>query len=311
MPLNPYFDVSFFSFFPLFFSRIFAFATGQLSVQQLAPDELQIMVLIGLAISSSLLGTLLILRKMTMLANSLSHTILLGIVGAFLYGGATSGEYPSTGPLLVGAVIAGSITALLTQSITHTGVQEDASTGLVFTALFALGVTLVTLLTRNLHLGIEAVMGNVDMLSWDDVTLMSGVVVLNGVVLLACFKEYLVTTFDPRFAKAIGLRPSAWDALLMVLVSVTLMVSFRAVGVILVLTFLTAPAILSRLFARSVLAMVVGAAVAGIVNVLVGVALTRHLLNAEGIALSTSAVVGTLLFFSVLAGLLWTRRAQH
>ena len=87
--LNPYSGKSFFGFFLEFFSRLYQFLTGNISVTDIASDEIQIIVLGGVAISAALVGCFLILRKMTMLANSLSHTILLGIVLAYYFSSAS------------------------------------------------------------------------------------------------------------------------------------------------------------------------------------------------------------------------------
>lgn len=80
---NPYHGQTFWGFFVELAKRLGALTTGQLSFDQLVSDEIQVFVLIGVAISSALVGTFLVLRRMTMLANSLSHTILMGIVLAF------------------------------------------------------------------------------------------------------------------------------------------------------------------------------------------------------------------------------------
>src|SRR5580692_7382093 len=82
--MNPYWGTDFWQFFAVFGKRMALFATGQLPFSQLASDEIQVLVLILIALSSALVGTFLVLKKMTMLANALSHTILLGIVGAYL-----------------------------------------------------------------------------------------------------------------------------------------------------------------------------------------------------------------------------------
>ncbi len=82
--LNPYQGVNFFEFFFVFFQRLWGFLTGTLGFHQLANDEIQVIVLSLIGASSALVGTFLVLRKMSMLANSLSHTILVGIVIAFL-----------------------------------------------------------------------------------------------------------------------------------------------------------------------------------------------------------------------------------
>ena len=153
---NPYTDKSFFGFLYELFFRLLNFITGNRSDLHLATDEIQILVLTGVALSASLVGTFLVLRKMTMLANSLSHTILVGIVIAFIwtYGISSKISPPAESiniyVLMVASLIMGLVTTFLTELLTKGAkLQEDASTGIVFTSLFALGVILVTLLTRK------------------------------------------------------------------------------------------------------------------------------------------------------------------
>ena len=296
---NPYHDLTFWEFILKFMQRLGALFTGQLSFQQLASDEIQVLVLMGVAISSALVGTFLVLRRMTMLANSLSHTILMGIVLAYFLtlisspqeGGHTADIAPMQ-TLLFAALITGFLTAFLTEFLTKTvKLQEDASTGLVFTSLFALGVILVTILTRNAHIGIEAVMGNVDALQSRDLFWVYVIMALNIFLFVLFFKEFKLTTFDPGLAYAMGLSPFLFSYLLMAQVSATTITSFRAVGVLLVLAFMTGPPLAARLLTHSLKAMLIWATVLGSFCALIGVALTRHILTVYGVALSTSGVV--------------------
>nr|MBA3815720.1 metal ABC transporter permease [Parachlamydiaceae bacterium] len=156
-------------------------------LEALASDEIQILVLAGVAISSALVGTFLILRKMTMLANSLSHTILIGIVIAFLItqNGVFDQEHEhhqaiNVKAMLFASLVMGLVTTFLTEILTKWGrLQEDASIGIVSTNLFSMGVIGVTVLTRNAHIGIEAVMGNVDALQLSDCKLVYIVLLIN------------------------------------------------------------------------------------------------------------------------------------
>ena len=159
----------------------------------------------GVAISSALVGSFLILRRMTMLANSLSHTILIGIVLAYFltfhFSPHQEHDSFSIAPMqmmLFAALITGFLTAFITEFLTKTArLQEDASIGLVFTTLFALGVILVTVLTRHAHIGTEAVMGNVDALQKGDIFWVYFMVGINFLFFILFFKEFKLTTFDP------------------------------------------------------------------------------------------------------------------
>ena len=308
--INPYHNLTFLDFILLFFKRLFYFFTGQITIDQLATDEIQVFVLSGVALSCALVGTFLILRRVTMLANSLSHTILIGIVIAYVFfqDGSNVSEkmegLASMQSMIIASLIVGFLTAFLTEFLTKVGrLQEDASTGLVFTSLFAIGVILVTLLTRNSHIGIEAVMGNADALNSGDLFWVYVIFGVNLLVFFIFFKEYILTTFDSNLALALGISPIFFSYLLMSQVSVTTITAFRAVGVLLVLAFLTGPPLIARLCTHHLKILLILASFFGLFCVLIGVAVTRHVFTVYGVALSTSGVVVcviTLLYIFVI-----------
>lgn len=311
--LNPYYGQTFGGFIAQFLRRLMDLATGQLEFGQLTSDEIQILVLIGVAASSAMVGTFLVLRKMTMLANSLSHTILMGIVLAYVFVMPTVDQHGSQAipmtALLIASLLMGFLTAFLTEFLTKTGrLQEDASTGLVFTTLFALGVVLVTILTRDAHIGTEAVMGNADALHVNDIKWVYWILGGNLCLFLLFFKEYKITTFDAKLAYALGFSPIFFNYLLMAQVSATAIGAFRAVGVLLVLAFMTGPVLMARLLTHDLKKLLFLSVGIGALASFVGVALARHLLTVYGMALSTSGIVVcviagfyslTLLFFSL------------
>ena len=303
---NPYYDQSFVQVFVLFISRIVALLTGQLSFSNLASDDIQILVLMSVAASSALVGSYLVLRRMTMLANSLSHTILIGIVLAYLFSpnemDASKDNYSYLPPMqimLIAALIMGFLTAFFTEFLTKTGrLQEDASTGIVFTSLFSLGIILATVLTRNVHIGAEAVMGNVDALQLDDCKLVYAILGLNILFIGLFFKEYKITTFDPALSKTLGISTLFFNYLLMTQTSATAVAGFRAVGVLMILAFITGPALTARLITHDLKKMIYYAIGFGALASLIGVALSRHILSVYGMALSTGGLV-----VCVIAGL--------
>lgn len=300
--MNPYFGKNFWQVFVLFFQRMGEFITGQIGLSELASDEVQILVLMLVGFASALIGTFLVLKKMTMLANSLSHTILLGIVVAYLILSPfispteVHGHVISIKVMLIAALATGLITTLLTQSLTYLlKLQEDASTGLVFTSLFALGIVLVTVFTRNTHIGVEAIMGNVDALHVNDIKLIFWIALIDLVVIGVFFKEFKLTTFDAPFADAQGFSSPIFSYLLMVLTSATVIGAFRAVGVLLVLAFLVGPALTARLFSNRLKVVILLAIAIGAGASLISVALARHLLTVYHIPVSTSGLVTTVL----------------
>jgi manganese/zinc/iron transport system permease protein len=297
--INPYSGATFFSFFFLFFSRMGQLIIGQIGLQDLVSDEIQVLVLVCVAISAAVLGCFLVLRKMTMLANALSHTILIGIVFVYFFTVRGVFDHPvdshdpiSLQAMLIASLVMGMVTTFLTEFLTKTaGLQEDASIGIVFTSLFALGVILVTLLTRNAHIGTEIIMGNADALRLPDLKLVSAVLLLNLVLVFLFYKEYKITTFDGGLSKALGISPVFFNYLLMMQVSATAIGGFRAVGVLMVLALLTGPALIARLLTQDLKMMIGLSATIGSLAALVGVALSRHFLSVEGLPFSTGGIV--------------------
>lgn len=315
--VNPYSGQTFFGFFVELFFRIIEFLRGNVKVDQLASDEIQILVLAGIAASASLVGTFLVLRKMTMLANSLSHTILFGIVIAFLFT-KDQGQAGSLNiqALLIASVGMGFITTFLTEFLTKKGhLQEDASMGIVFTTLFALGILLVTLMTRNAHVGTEAVMGNADALHIDDLKLVYLVLVLNLCTFGLFYKEFKITTFDPSLARALGIAATFFNYLLMAQVSITVIAAFRAVGVLMVLSFITGPVLTARLLTHDLGKMLLYAVLIGSAASAVGVALSRHILTVWDMALSTGGIVvctiTTIYLIAALTTYFRSNRVKH
>ena len=286
--IHPYRGASFFEFFTILIRRVGEWFHGA----QLATDEIQLLVLGGMAISAALVGCLLVLRKMTMLAGSLSHTILLGLVLAYL---CTARGLPFGGLNVQALLLASVLTALATTFLTTflhktMGLKEDASIGLVFTTLFALGVVLVTLYTRNSHLSIEAVTGNADALSLRDAKLVGGLLVFNILVTILFFRPYHLTSFDPQLSRAMGFSATLFNYLLMVQVSLTVVGGFRAVGVLMVLAFLVGPPLAARPFVRSLKGMMLLSSAIGFFCALLGVATSRHLLSVYNLPLSTGGL---------------------
>ncbi|HSX10498.1 MAG TPA: metal ABC transporter permease [Chlamydiales bacterium] len=256
-------------------------------------DLLQMGVLSAIAVATGLVGPFLILKRMAMFANSLSHTILLGIAIAFL---VTGGPLFSLPNLLIGALLAALMTAFLTEGLVRFfRLQEDASIGLIFTALFAAGITLVTLFMRDVHLGIEAVMGNVELLQFADLKLSLSLVGLNLVAILLFYKQFQLSSFDRSLAKTLGVPCGVFHFLLLFLVATTCIGAFRAVGVLLVLAFLVGPFLTARLFCHRLPWLLFWTPLVGIFASVAGVLLSRLCFDLFGLPLSTGGIVATLI----------------
>ncbi|MDW0116571.1 metal ABC transporter permease [Sporosarcina thermotolerans] len=232
--------------------------------------------LVGL--SCGIIGVFLILRKMAMMADAISHTVLLGIVSAYLITRELNGM-----PMLIGAIIAGLLTAVLVQWLHSLGVQQDASIGVVFTTLFAIGVILIATKTGNVHLDVQhALMGEITFVPWHTmgVPLLGEIpqatfilLIVFAIVLImifAFYKEWKITTFDAALAASLGIPVLLMHYVFMTLVSITTVASFDAVGAIMVVAMLITPASAAYLWTDRLSVMLGLSALFGITSAIGG-----------------------------------------
>jgi len=299
--INPYWGNHLGQFFITLLTRLGKLGNGL----EFASDEVQLLVLLAISVSCSLIGNFLVLRKMTMLANSLSHTILLGIVGAQIFWmliDKSPHGFLSLPMLLLASLISALLTAWLTKLITKKArLDEGAGVGLIFTALFALGLVSLTLFTRDTHIGTEIVMGNIDTLHQDDASLAWSVAAINIAAIFILYRVLKTTSFDLSFARALGLPCKMVDAIFILLTAATVIASFRAVGVLLVLAYLTGPVLAARLLSNRLLGVIGYSILLSSLSSLFAVALSRHLLSAYHIAVSTSGLAVVLIAIVFIA----------
>lgn len=196
------------------------------------------------------LGVFLVLRKMAMIGDAISHSVMPGIVIAFLLSGSRDSLL-----MMFAALLCGLLTTFLIQMFQQSGIQSDASIGVVFTALFAIGVVLVSLYARQVHLDQDAILyGEIAYVHWNiwelgGVNMGPKAVWLLGITLLIIstviglfYKQFKLCAFDPALAAAIGIPVALFHYLLMGLVSMATVSSFESVGAILVVGLLIIPA---------------------------------------------------------------------
>ena len=231
------------------------------------------------AVSCGLLGVFLILRKMSMVGDAISHAVLPGIVIAYLVADSRSSFFT-----LLGAALFGLLTTFLIEFFYRKArLQSDASIGITFTWLFAIGVILVSAFSGNVDLDQECVLyGDIAYIPFD--TLYIGerslgpapvwLQTLNLMLVAAALKRgyrgFLVTSFDPSFASGLGIRTGAWHYVLMGLVSFTVVLSFNAVGAILVVAFLVVPPATAYLLSSRVRVMIRYTAIFGTTSSVLG-----------------------------------------
>ncbi|MFN2221235.1 MAG: metal ABC transporter permease [Chloroflexota bacterium] len=250
---------------------------------------------------SSVLGTYIVLRGMAFFGDAVAHTILPGVVLAFLAGW----------PLAVGALITGVLTAVGIGALTSQGMlKEDTAIGVVFAGFFALGVAMLSA-TGNYTVDLaHFLFGNLLSVSNADLQLTA---ILGGAVLLVIFlfyKEFLVMTFDPVLALTLRLPTAFLRYLLLVLIGVTIVISLQVVGIALMMAMLVTPAATASLLTRRLPTMMAAAAIIGGGSGVIGLYASFYLNIASG---PTVVLVATLVFalvflFAPGRGIVWSRK---
>lgn len=288
-------------------------------------DSLTIVVTAGLvATACGLLGPLLVLRRQALMSDAVSHAVLPGIVLVFILF-ATRAPLP----VILGAAAFGVVCVLAVDALRSTGlVKVDAAIGIVFPALFALGVLGITTFARGAHIDLDAtVYGEIAFAPFRTVEvggfeiarsipLLGAIVLVNLTLLAALWKELKVATFDPQFARTIGFSPRLLSRLVLVAVAVTAVVAFESVGAILVVTMLIVPAVAAYLLAQRLLPMIALTVAIGWVAAIGGYesarALDASIAGAMGVVASICFAAALLLSprYGVLARAIQRRRRR-
>lgn len=230
-------------------------------------------------------GVFLVLRRMVLVGDAISHVLLLGIVLAYFV------VKDAASPLLFfGAAAVGVLTVALVEALQRTKLlKEDAAIGLVFPFLFSVGTLLASMYLRNTHLDVDRVLlGSAELAFRDRVTLGGrdlprGLVVLGGtfvafVALVGLFyKELKLCTFDPGLAAVLGFAPAVVHYALMTGVSLATVAAFDAVGPVLVLAFFAVPPTTARLLTDRLGGMLVLSVALAVVAAVLGTLLAIEL----------------------------------
>jgi len=258
--------------------------------------SLVIAVLVG--IICAVVGSYLMVQRLALLGDAISHSVLPGLAIAFIIGA----------DIFIGAFIAGVLsTVVITLIRTRSPIKEDAAMGIVFSAFFALGITLITIIQKDNKIDLNHFLfGNILGVTLTEVrnTAIISTVVVTVVVLL--YKELLFYTFDPLGAQAAGLPVNLLNFGLMVLIALTIVASLTAVGVILVLALLITPGATAYLLVKRLNQMMILGAVIGIVASISGMYISYffNLPSGPAIVLVASGFFTLALLFSPSQGIL-------
>jgi len=217
------------------------------------------------AISCAVLGAFLVLRKMTMVGDAISHAVLPGIAIAYLLS-----QSRASLPMFLGAALVGVFATVIIEILSKKWkVQSDASIGMTFTTLFAFGVVLITFWSDKVDLDQECVLyGEIAFVPFNTWTMAGksmGPIALwtSGILLilvliytLVGYKGLLMSSFNADYAAVLGIGIGAWNLSLMSMVSLATVVSFESVGAILVVALLVAPAASAYLISSQLKTMI-------------------------------------------------------
>ncbi len=266
--------------------------------------EIQLIAIVT-AVACALPGVYLVLRRMTLMSDAISHAILPGIVLAFFLT-----ENLSSPLLILAAAGTGVLTVVFVELLQRTKlVKEDAAIGLTFPALFSVGVILISRFAGNVHLDMDAVLlgelayaslNRLEIASYDlgpvSLYVMGGILMLSLVFIFVFYKELKLATFDAGLAATLGFAPALIHYGLMTLVSVTIVGAFDAVGSILVVALIAGPPATAYLMTDRLSRMLILSAVIGSVNAVSGYWLA-HLFD---VSIAGAIATMTLLVFGLI-----------
>lgn len=257
-----------------------------------------LVVAIVVGIICAVVGSYLMVQRLALLGDAISHSVLPGLAIAYFLGAN----------IFLGAFIAGIISTILINIIsTRSNIKEDTAMGIVFSAFFALGITLITVVPKDNKIDLNHFLfGNilaVDQTEVRDTLIIAGIVLT---VVFLFYKELLFYTFDKLGAQAVGLPVGLLDLGLMTLIGLTIVASLKAVGVVLVLSLLITPAATAYLLVNRLHLVMLLGVIIGVISSITGMYLSYYynLPSGPAIVLVASAIFLVAFLFSPNQGLL-------
>lgn len=246
-------------------------------------------------------GTFLLLRRMSMMGDAISHAVLPGLAIAFLISGSRTNIW-----MFLGAALAGVLTALFSQWITRFGkVERGAAMGIVFTTLFAIGLVLIRTAADHVDLDAGCVLygaleytplnmvtifeNEISLFAVPRAALVIGATLLfNALIITLFYKEFKLAAFDSGLAQTQGFRPQFMHYLLMTMVAVTTVAAFEAVGSIIVIAMLIVPPATAFLLTRNLPSLIIVSLIVAVLSAILG-QIASHLPPLLGLPDTTSS----------------------
>ena len=264
--------------------------------------SLVIAILVGIV--CAIVGSYLMVQRLALLGDAISHSVLPGLAIAFILGAN----------IFIGAFIAGVLSTVIIAWIkARSTIKEDAAMGIVFSAFFALGITLITIVQKDNKIDLNHFLfGNILGVTAEDAIDTALIVALVLLVVVFFYKELLFYTFDPLGAQATGLPVNLLNFGLMVLIALTIVASLKAVGVVLVLSLLITPASTAYLLVTRLHQVMILGAIIGVISSISGMYLSYfyNLPSGPAIVLVASGFFVLSLLFSPTQGILTQPRTN-
>lgn len=247
---------------------------------------------VTIGISCGLIGTYIMLRRMSLIGDALAHAVLPGVVVSFMVAGK------SEAALFIGAVVSGILTVLLIGFVNRNSkIKEDTSIGIIFTGAFALGILLVSQL-KQVHIDLSSYLfGDVLGVSTGDITLSMIIMFVIILCIVLFYKQLLLTSFDPTMAMTIGISTTLVHYMLMTLLSMSIVAGLQSVGVILIIAMLITPPATAYLLSSNLKKILLLSAMFGTISAITGLYLSYHFNFASGASIVLVAVVLFMLAF--------------
>ncbi|MEQ9548061.1 MAG: metal ABC transporter permease [Coleofasciculus sp. G3-WIS-01] len=259
-------------------------------------------VLVGIVCAS--VGSYLMVQRLALLGDAISHSVLPGLAIAYIVGV----------DIFLGAFLAGIVsTIIITWIRTRSQIKEDAAMGIVFSAFFALGITLITVIQKDNKIDLNHFLfGNILSVTGEEVINTAIITAIVLAIVLLLYKELMFYTFDPVGAKAAGLPTNLLNFGLMILIALTIVASLKAVGVILVLAMLITPGATAYLLVTRLHQMMLLGSGIGVVASISGMYLSYffNLPSGPAIVLVTFGFFMLAFLFSPSQGVLTHPRVQ-
>jgi ABC-type Mn2+/Zn2+ transport system permease subunit len=245
------------------------------------------------SVSCAIVGTFVVLRGLAFIGDALAHGVLPGIAGAILIG------VPGILGAVVGALAMIGGVAIITR---RSRLSSDTAIGLLFVGMLALGVVIVSRSSAFAGDLVAILFGQILGTSWESVAVQALAAVAVAIVAVVCARPFQLLAFDPEQADVAGFPSRRYHAIMLVLIALTVVVSFQVVGTLLVFGMLLAPAAAGALLAHRISTMMVIGAVVGAISSYAGLLISYWFDLAAG---ASMVLVAVIIFFAVFLFATW------